>query len=84
MPILPTRRLVVLLAVLLASGILRFYGLGWGTDRQTEQFHTFHPDERTVVENARWVGEDLSRIGSGWPAPEHDRQRCPDKAQALC
>ena len=50
--------------MLLVSGSLRFYGLGWGTDRQTGQFHAFHPDERTVVENARWVGEDLSRVAT--------------------
>ena len=50
---------LVLSLVLVLSGCLRFYGLGWGTDPQTGAFHRFHPDERTVVESAKWVGEDL-------------------------
>ncbi len=58
----PSNHTLAMVAILVVSAALRFYGLGWGTDRQTGTFHTFHPDERTVVDNARWVGQDLSRI----------------------
>ncbi|MCZ6636106.1 MAG: glycosyltransferase family 39 protein [bacterium] len=55
-----------LLVVLLLGGVFRFYGLSWGTDRQTGYFHPFHPDESTLVEDARWVGVDLSRMRASY------------------
>lgn len=51
----------LLLLILAASALLRFYGIGWGTDPETGRFHTFHPDERTVVESAGLVGVEVTR-----------------------
>lgn len=51
----------LLLLILAASAVLRFYGLGWGTDPETGRFHAFHPDERTVVESAGLVGVEVTR-----------------------
>lgn len=50
--------LVFLLAVSAAS---RFYGIDWGIDPESGRFHAFHPDERTVVESAGWVGVDIGK-----------------------
>ena len=51
----------LLALVLAASALLRFYGIGWGTDPETGRFHAFHPDERTVVESAGLVGVEVTR-----------------------
>lgn len=51
----------LLTLILAASALLRFYGIGWGTDPETGRFHTFHPDERTVVESAGLVGVEVTR-----------------------
>ncbi len=51
----------LLILILAASAALRFYGIGWGTDPETGRFHTFHPDERTVVESAGLVGVEVTR-----------------------
>ncbi|MDE2999745.1 MAG: glycosyltransferase family 39 protein [Gemmatimonadota bacterium] len=51
----------LLVLILAASAVLRFYGIGWGTDPQTGRFHAFHPDERTVVESAGLVGVEVTR-----------------------
>ncbi|MDA0746604.1 MAG: tetratricopeptide repeat protein [bacterium] len=53
---------LALTTLLLLAAALRFYGLDWGTDRTTGEFHRFHPDEVTVIRNTRWVGVNLSRI----------------------
>jgi hypothetical protein len=42
--------------------VLRIHGIDWGTAADTGEFQAFHPDERTLVENVRWVGEDLRRV----------------------
>jgi len=55
-----------LYGILLLGACLRFYGLDWGTDRQTGTFHRFHTDESTIVESAQWVGVDLSEIRSSY------------------
>ena len=51
----------LLALILVASAFLRFYGIGWGTDPETGRFHTFHPDERTVVESAGLVGVEVTK-----------------------
>ncbi|MCY3764063.1 MAG: glycosyltransferase family 39 protein [Gemmatimonadetes bacterium] len=51
----------LLVLILAASALLRFYGISWGTDPETGRFHAFHPDERTVVESAGLVGEEVTR-----------------------
>ena len=51
----------LLVLILAASAVLRFYGIGWGTDPETGRFHTFHPDERTVVESAGLVGVEVTK-----------------------
>ncbi len=53
---------ILLLTVLLAAALLRFYGLDWGTDHLTGKFHAFHPDETTIIDNSRWVNTDLRKI----------------------
>lgn len=56
------RNAYALLALILAaSALLRFYGIGWGTDPETGRFHAFHPDERTVVESAGLVGVEVTK-----------------------
>jgi hypothetical protein len=37
-----TRVALALPAILLMAGLLRFHGLGWGTDPETGQCHAFH------------------------------------------
>ena len=51
----------LLILILAASAVLRFYGIGWGTHPETGRFHAFHPDERTVVESAGLVGVEVTR-----------------------
>ena len=51
----------LLVLILAAAAVLRFYGIGWGTNPETGRFHAFHPDERTVVESAGLVGVEVSR-----------------------
>ena len=58
-------RLVLVISLVL-GGALRFHGLDWGTDRETGFFHRFHTDESTIVENTRWVGEDLTQVRTSW------------------
>ena len=56
------RNAYALLALILAaSALLRFYGIGWGTNPETGRFHAFHPDERTVVESAGLVGVEVTK-----------------------
>jgi len=55
-----------LIGILLLGGLLRFYGLDWGTDHETGTFHRFHTDESTIVESAKWVGVDLGEIRSSY------------------
>ncbi|MGA1197576.1 MAG: hypothetical protein ACO36I_13885, partial [Candidatus Latescibacterota bacterium] len=55
-----------LYGIILLGACLRFYGLDWGTDRQTGTFHRFHTDESTIVESAQWVGVDLGEIRSSY------------------
>ncbi len=52
----------ILLGIILLSGWLRFSGLDWGTDPDTGTFHAFHPDEATIIQNAKWLGVDLQQI----------------------
>ena len=56
----------ILFGILLLGALLRFYGLDWGTDRQTGTFHRFHTDESTIVESANWIGVDLHQIRSSY------------------
>lgn len=49
------------LAILIGS-IFRVHGIDWGTDPDTGKFQSFHPDEKTLIQNARWVGENLRQI----------------------
>ncbi len=51
----------LLILILIVSAALRFYGISWGTDPETGKFYDFHPDERTVVESAGWVGVDIRK-----------------------
>ncbi len=57
---------IALCLALFIGAILRFYGLDWGVDRQTGEFHHFHTDESTIVENAQWIGKDLSQIRASY------------------
>ena len=52
----------ILVAALVAGSILRLNGIDWGTDPDTGEFHSFHPDESTIVRNSRWIGTDLRQI----------------------
>ena len=51
-----------LTVAILFGFVLRIHGIDWGTAADTGEFQAFHPDERTLVENVRWVGEDLRRV----------------------
>jgi hypothetical protein len=53
---------LLLIGILLVGGILRFTGLGWSVDPDTSAFHRFHPNEATIIDNARWLDEDISPI----------------------
>lgn len=57
---------IALAAALMLGALLRFYGLNWGLDHQTGQFHRFHPDETTIVESARLVGADIEAIQASY------------------
>ncbi|MBT5831995.1 MAG: tetratricopeptide repeat protein [Candidatus Latescibacteria bacterium] len=52
----------ILIAILICAIGLRFYGLDWGTDQQTGQFHAFHPDEKTLVESSAQIGQNMRNI----------------------
>ncbi len=52
---------LLLIFLLIVSAAVRFYGIDWGIDPETGKFHAFHPDERTVVESAGWVGVDIRK-----------------------
>jgi tetratricopeptide (TPR) repeat protein len=66
MPSKITSSPLILYGIILLGALLRFYGLDWGTDRQTGTFHRFHTDESTIVESANWVGVDMSEIRSSY------------------
>ena len=55
-----------LIGILVVAALLRFYGLDWSVDPKTGHFHRFHPDEATVMNNAAWLGEDLTQIKSAY------------------
>lgn len=55
-------QLGILIVVLICATGLRFYGLDWGTDRQTGQFHTFHPDENTLIDSSAKIGHNMRDI----------------------
>jgi hypothetical protein len=62
-----TRNPLLILGFILAIAAgLRFYGLDWGTDHQTGTFHTFHPDEKTLIDSAALIGDDMSKIVSSY------------------
>ena len=62
-----TRNTLLILGFILALAAgLRFYGLDWGTDHQTGTFHTFHPDEKTLIDSAALIGHDMSKIVSSY------------------
>ncbi|MDP6042431.1 MAG: tetratricopeptide repeat protein [Candidatus Latescibacteria bacterium] len=62
-----TRNALLILGFILALAAgLRFYGLDWGTDHQTGTFHTFHPDEKTLIDSAALIGDDMSKIVSSY------------------
>ena len=62
-----TRNTLFILGFILTLGAgLRFYGLDWGTDPQTGIFHTFHPDEKTLIDSAALIGDDMSKIVSSY------------------
>ncbi len=48
--------------ILVLSGFLRLYGIGWGTDPKTGRFYQFHPDEAQMVREAKWIGVDLHKM----------------------
>jgi tetratricopeptide (TPR) repeat protein len=56
----------LLITIILLGAALRFYGLDWGTDRQTGYFHRFHNDESTIVESTRLLGIDIHQIRSSY------------------
>ncbi len=51
-----------LMVILVLSGFLRLYGIGWGTDPKTGGFYQFHPDEASIVRDAKWIGVDLYKV----------------------
>ena len=57
---------LLLLAILLIGASLRFSGLDWSVNQETGELHKFHPDEATVLNNARWLGEDIYKIKSAY------------------
>ena len=62
-----TRRIhFALAAILLLGGALRLTGLDWGTEAVTGEFRPFHPDEVTLIANAKWIGEDVSRASTAY------------------
>lgn len=46
--------------------VLRFYGVGWGTDSETGYFHRFHTDESTLIESTQFLGDDIYKIRSSY------------------
>ena len=57
---------IALAAILLLGGVLRLTGLDWGTETETGEFHPFHPDEVTLIANARWVSEDVRKTTTAY------------------
>ena len=57
---------LLLIGILLIGAALRFTGLDWSVDRSTGVLHKFHPDEATVLNNARWLGDDITRVKSAY------------------
>ena len=58
-------QIFTVLAILIGSGVLRFYGMGWGTDLESGKFHRFHPDENTVISAAGLLGMGGKEIPYG-------------------
>ena len=52
----------ILVVILICATSLRFYGLDWGTNHQTGEFHAFHPDEQTLIESAQQVSNNMRDI----------------------
>ena len=57
---------IALAAILLLGGVLRLTGLDWGTETETGEFRPFHPDEVTLIANARWVSEDVRKTTTAY------------------
>lgn len=57
---------VALAAILLLGAILRLTGIDWGTEFGTGEFRPFHPDEVTLIANAKWVGEDVGKTTTAY------------------
>ena len=57
---------VALAAILLLGAILRLTGMDWGTESGTGEFRPFHPDEVTLIANAKWVGEDVGKTTTAY------------------
>ncbi|MFT5368102.1 MAG: tetratricopeptide (TPR) repeat protein [Candidatus Latescibacterota bacterium] len=60
------KNLGILITILICATGLRFYGLDWGTNHQTGQFHAFHPDEQTLIESAAHIGHNMRDIVSSY------------------
>ncbi len=56
----------VLAAILLIGAMLRFSGLDWSVDPRTGELHRFHPDEATLIDNATWLGKDITQVKSAY------------------
>lgn len=56
---------LVLIAVILVGGALRFTGLDWSVDADG-RFHRFHPDETTLLANADALGRDITEVKSAY------------------
>lgn len=52
----------VFITIIICTISLRFYGLDWGTNHQTGQFHAFHPDEQTLIDSASHIGHNMRDI----------------------
>lgn len=57
--------LITLICILIVALGFRFYGLDWGTNK-TGEFHTFHPDEQTLIDSAQHIGNNLQDIVSSY------------------
>ena len=64
--LLRDREPIALVAVLLLAGALRLTGLDWGTEASTGEFRAFHPDEVTLIANARWATENPGRMATAY------------------
>ena len=63
---MPPKGWIFFCLIVITGAALRFYGLDWGTNWQTGQFHAFHPDEKTLIDSSSLIGVNMRDIVSSY------------------